>query len=149
MGKGGHVNRNNTEGLDIMEDYEDTCHLFYREGWYLFCTKMEGHHYAMARVFSESVNGQWVQVGNLAMQFTKESIVVSCNLPIDGERWFKNKLITGEDVNQFLNPERRDPNWDKGIPRDWIIDGWIEAFLMIKIFITCKGRYSVVFLFHL
>jgi hypothetical protein len=83
------------------------------------------------------------------MQFTEESIVVACNLPTDGERWFKNKLITGGDVNQFLKPEHRDPNWAKGIPRDWIADEWMESLLMLKRFITCEGCYSIVFLFHL
>jgi len=84
------------------------------------------------------------------MQVTKESIVVACNLPTDGEMWFKNKLITGGDINrQFLNPEHRDPNWAKGIPRYWIDDEWMESLLMHKRFITCEGRYSIVFLFHL
>jgi len=83
------------------------------------------------------------------MQFTKESIAAACNLPTDGKRWFKNKLITGGDVNQFLNPEHRDPNWEKGIPKDWIVVEWMEAFLMLKRFITCEKHYSIVFLFHL
>jgi hypothetical protein len=58
-------------------------------------------------------------------------------------------LITGGYVNQFLKPEHRDPNWDKGIPRDWIVDEWMEALLMLKRFITYEGRYFVLFLFHL
>jgi hypothetical protein len=33
------------------------------------------------------------------MQVTEESIVVACNLPTDGERWFKNNFIIGGDVN--------------------------------------------------
>jgi hypothetical protein len=83
------------------------------------------------------------------MQFTEESIVAACNLPIDGERLFKNKLITGGDVNQFLKPEHRDPNWAKGILMDSIVDEWMESLFMLKRFITCEGRYSIVFLFHL
>jgi hypothetical protein len=89
------------------------------------------------------------RIANLVMQVTKESIAAACNLPHDGEKWFKNKLITGGDVNQFLKPEHKDPNWAKGIPRDWIVDEWMEALLMLKRFITCEGRYSTVFLFHL
>jgi hypothetical protein len=48
-----------------------------------------------------------------------------------------------------LKPEHRDPNWAKGIPRDWIADELMEALLMLKRSITCEGRYSMVFLFHL
>jgi hypothetical protein len=97
--------------------------------------------------FAESFNGQWAQVANLVMQVTEDSIEVACNLPTDGERWFKNKLITGGDVNQFLKPEHRDPNWAKVIPRDWIVDEWMEALLMLKRFITCEGHILLYFYF--
>jgi hypothetical protein len=58
-------------------------------------------------------------------------------------------LITGGDVNQFLNLEHRDPNWANEILGDWIIDEWMEGLLILKRFITCEGRYYIVFLFHL
>jgi hypothetical protein len=58
-------------------------------------------------------------------------------------------LITCGDVNQFLKLEHKDPNWAKGIPRDWIFDEWKGSFLILKRFITCEGHYSIVFLFHL
>jgi hypothetical protein len=77
-----------------MEAYEDTRYIFYREGWYLFCTQLDGHHYATTRAFVGSFNGQWVQIENLVMQVTKDCIATTCNLPIDGEKWFKNNLIT-------------------------------------------------------
>jgi hypothetical protein len=83
------------------------------------------------------------------MQVTEESIATACNLPIDDEMWFKNKLITGGDVNQFLKPEHRDLNWAKGIPRDWIVDEWMDSLLMLKRYIACEGCYSTMFLFHL
>ena len=83
------------------------------------------------------------------MQVTEESIEITCNLPCDGEKWFKNKLIISKDVNQFLKLEHKDPNWAKGIPKDWIVDEWMESLLMLKRFITCEGCYSTIFLFHL
>jgi hypothetical protein len=93
MGKGGHVNRKEPEGIEIMEAYEDNINMFDQVGWYLYCTKLDGYHFFAA-----------------------------CNLSVDGKKWFKNNLITGGDVNQLLKPEHRDPNWAKGIPRDWIVD---------------------------
>jgi hypothetical protein len=90
----GHVNRKEPEGPEIMEAYEDSCHIFDRASWYLFYTKLDGHHYATARAFTDIFNGQWVQIANLVMQVTEDSIVASCNLLTDGERWFKTKLIT-------------------------------------------------------
>jgi hypothetical protein len=97
--KGGHVNMKEPEGLEVMKAYGDTQIIFNWAGWYIFCTKLDGHHYDIARAFVESFNGKWAQVGKLAMQVTKESIAATCNLPTDGERWFNNKLITGGEVN--------------------------------------------------
>ena len=48
------------------------------------------------------------------------------------EKSGSNKLITGGDVNQFLKPEHIYSNWAKGIPRDWIVDEWMEALLILK-----------------
>ena len=59
MGKGGHVNRKEPEGPEIMEAYEDSCHIFDQAGWSMFCMNLDGHHYATSRDFSESFNGQW------------------------------------------------------------------------------------------
>jgi hypothetical protein len=82
------------------------------------------------------------------MKVTQDSIASTYNLLVDGEKWFKKKLITGGDVNQFLKPEHEDPNWAKGIPGDYIFDEWMEYLLMLKHFITCEGRYYTIFLFH-
>jgi hypothetical protein len=62
MGKGGHVNRKELEGPEIMEAYEDNFHIFDRAGWYLFRTKLDGHHYTIARELSESFNGQGLEL---------------------------------------------------------------------------------------
>jgi len=71
------VIRKEPKGPEVMEAYEDTQIIFDRAGWYPLCTKMNGHHYAIARAFAESFNGKWAQVGKLAMQFTEESITAT------------------------------------------------------------------------
>jgi len=76
----------------------------------MFCTKLDGHHYSVAHAFVEGFDGQRVRIANLIMQVTEDSIASACNHPIDGEKWFKNKLISGGDVNQFLKTEHKDPN---------------------------------------
>jgi hypothetical protein len=83
------------------------------------------------------------------MKVIEDTIASDCNLPVDGEKWFKKKLIVGGDANQFLKTEHRDHNWAKGIPMDWIVDEWMESLLILNHFITCEEQYSTVFLFHL
>jgi hypothetical protein len=77
MGKGGHVNQKEHEVSGIMEAYGDTQIIFDPARWYLFYTKLDGHHYATTWAFVESFNGQWARMGNMVMQFTEEYIVVA------------------------------------------------------------------------
>lgn len=137
------------QGPEIMEAYEKKKHIFDQADQYMFCAKLDGYHYDVAQAFAEGFDGQSVRIANLIMHVTEDSIALACNLPVDGEKWFKKKLITDGDVNQFLKPEHKDPNWAKGIPRDWIVDECVEALLILKCHITFEGSYSIVFLFHL
>jgi len=59
MEKGGHVNRKEPEGPKVMEAYKDTQIIFYQEGWYLYCTKLDGHDYAIDGEFADNFHGQW------------------------------------------------------------------------------------------
>jgi hypothetical protein len=132
MGKSGHINKKEPEGPKVMEAYKNNIHVFNQASWYMYCVKLDGYHYGVAQAFAKAFDGQRVQIANKIMQVTEESIATAYNLLVDGEKWFKNKLITGGDVNQFLKLEHKDPNWAKGIPRDWIVDEWMEALLMLK-----------------
>jgi hypothetical protein len=110
MGKSGHVNRKEPYGPKLMEAYKNVKHVFDQVGWYMYCDKLYGCHYDVAQAFDEGLDGYIVRITNLIMQVTEDSITTTFNLPCDGEKWFKNKLITGGDVNQFLKPEHIDPN---------------------------------------
>ena len=67
MGKGGHVNKKEPEGPDIMVSYEETKHIFDQDGWYMFFTKLYGHNYGVSHAFVEGFDGQRVRIGNLIM----------------------------------------------------------------------------------
>lgn len=43
-----------------------------------------------------------MQLGDLVFQVTEDSIATVAELPRDGELWFKNRITTGVDYNQFL-----------------------------------------------
>jgi hypothetical protein len=66
-----------------------------------------------------------------------------------GERWWKKEEMPMEFVNQFLLPERQDPNWSQGIPQSWMKKEWQTALMVIHRYITCEGRFSLVHLYHI
>lgn len=83
------------------------------------------------------------------MQVSEQSIAEAFNLPQEGEKWFKGKLIIGGDLNTFIRDEYRDPNWAKGILGNYLKNEWEETIKLVKIFLTCERRYIVVFLYYL
>jgi hypothetical protein len=69
--------------------------------------------------------------------------------PVGGERWWKKENVVMEFVNQFLIPEKQNPNWKKGIPHSWVKKEWHTTLLIIHRYITCEGRFSLVYLYHI
>jgi hypothetical protein len=130
MGKSGHVRRLEPKGPEIMEEDVDLWAMFEQVGWYPYLTILEGTHYEVSIYFSKIFNGQRANVGGLEMEVTEGFIVEACHIPTDEEKWFKNKRITGGDVNPFMEPKLKDPNWSKGIPKDWLVGDWLDTLKM-------------------
>jgi hypothetical protein len=40
-------------------------------------------------------------------------------------------------------------NWKKGIPRSWLVHPWDELAYLIQKFITCEGRFNIIYLYHI
>jgi hypothetical protein len=40
-------------------------------------------------------------------------------------------------------------NWTSGVPRIWLKDPWKDLAFLIQKFITCEGRFSLIFLYHI
>ena len=54
-----------------------------------------------------------------------------------------------EFVNQFLLPDKKNPDWRRGIPHSWIRPEWHMALIVIHRYITCEGRFSLVYIYHI
>ena len=84
------------------------------------CTRLGISHLGVARKFSHSFNGQEETIYGLKLRELAESIDEYFNLPREGEKWFKGKVITGGDLNSFLKDGHKDPNCAKGIPSSYL-----------------------------
>jgi hypothetical protein len=100
-------------------------------------------------VFAHNFDGFEAIVGKLLMLVTEHSMSKSCRLPVGRERWWKKENVVMDFVNQFLIPEKQNPNWKKGIPHSWVKKEWHTALLIIHKYITCEGRFSLVYLYHI
>jgi len=84
---------------------------FTNAGWMFFCHGLKGFGYEVARAFAEGFDGQVVNIAELSLSISEESIAEAVGLPIDGEIWFKNRTLIGIDIDFFLKDEPRDENW--------------------------------------
>jgi hypothetical protein len=118
-------------------------------GWFEFFTTFQGHDEQVSMIFAQNFDGFEVVIGKLLMMVTEHSIARACKLPIGGERWWKKEHVVMEFVNQFLLPEKHNPNWKKGVPHSWIRKEWHIALIIIHRYITCEGRFSLVYIYHI
>ena len=56
------------------------------------------------------------------MELFEKTVAKATNLPTNGEWWSKNMTATKEQCNKLLNPKHQNPNWNSGVPRNFIKD---------------------------
>ena len=49
----------------------------------------------------------------------------------------------------YINKSRKTHNWVHGVARSWIKSPWDELAYLIQKYVTCEGRFSLVFLYHI
>lgn len=145
---GGKINRIEPQGADLVDANSRVRSLFMHSGWYPLCTRLGSSNSGVAQEFANYFNGQEATVYGLTLHVSEDSIVEAFNLPKEGERWFKGKFIARGDLNNFLKDAHIYPNWEKGISSN-LKNDWAEAIKLIKIYLTCERRYTVVFLYHM
>jgi hypothetical protein len=65
------------------------------------------------------------------MLLTEKTIAKAFRLVVGGEIWWKKEHVVTEFVNQFLLPDRKNPNWNRGVPCSWIRPEWNTALIII------------------
>lgn len=90
MGKSGHVRRIEPDGPEL-------CELFIKDGWQTYTCIIDGSNYAVSRAFAEGFDGETIKIPHLSFLVTEVTIAEATRLPIDGERWFKNRTLIGMD----------------------------------------------------
>ena len=100
-------------------------------------------------IFAHNFHGFEVVIGKLLMMVIEHSIARACKFPVGGERWWKKENVVMEFVNQLLIPKKQNPNGKKGIPHSWVKKEWHTTSMIIHMYITCEGRFSLVYIYHI
>jgi hypothetical protein len=100
-------------------------------------------------VFAQKFNGFDVEIIKLLMLVIEQSIIEACRSVVGGEQWWKKEHVVTEFVNQFFLPDKKNPDWKKGVPHSWIRQEWHTALISIHRYITCKGIFSLIYIYHI
>jgi hypothetical protein len=117
-------------------------------GWLVFIQRFEGFNISVAQQFSLTFDGCRAKVGDIQLELNEEFISSATGLSATGQRWFKNSKVD-EVLWPLLFISRKVVSCDKGMPISTLKPRWHDLLVIVKQFVTCEGRYGLVFLYHL
>jgi len=79
----------------------------------------------------------------------EDSITEATGFPIEGEKWFKKRMMQNVDLNFFLKGEHHNPNWSMRIPQKMLKLEWSNILNIVQLFFTCEGWYSKIYFYHM
>jgi hypothetical protein len=117
-------------------------------GWLVFIQRFEGFNLSVAQQFALTFDGCRAKVGDIQLELNEEFISSATGLAATGQRWFKNSKV--DEVSwPLLFISRKVVSCDKGMPISTLKPRWHDLLVIVKQFVTCEGRYGLVFLYHL
>jgi hypothetical protein len=144
------VSRYEPSKFEITEIHKDCLQILEQKQWLNFLGKFEGFCEAVALDFAYSFDGQKATIGNFTLRVNEDSLALVIGLPQTGEKYFKTKHFKDKSWVPFISRSRvSSVNWKKGIPRSWLVHPWDELAYLIQKFITCEGRFSIIYLYHI
>ena len=63
-------------------------------------------------------------VAELTVRVSEDILSCVFDLPLDGERWFKDNKVDEQSLVQFLKEDSPKPNWSTGISAKLLQEKW-------------------------
>jgi hypothetical protein len=142
---GGPVVRKEPATTALLEHYPAAYQIFEQAGWLQYFRRLQGYNESQTLQFARNLQDNHSIVAGVRISVTEEDIAAVSGLPMDGTRQFSRKHVIG-DVQQsfFLAGERRVPK-GRGVQLSSLPPPWPEVARFIKHYLTCEGRYQVVY----
>ena len=148
MKKSGKTNRYDPTDTSWENNFPERAALFKREGWFNFFEKITGFNLEVSQHFAQNFIKDTVTFDTLKFKLTEELIAEATDVSREGELWFEN-IPFSFDPKDFLLPEIEALEWGKGVHSDKFKPEWKEAIGIVQSYVTCEGRFVVVFKYHI
>ena len=147
MGKSGKINRFDPIDTSWAMKFPECLELFRAAGWFGFLEMITGFNAEVSHYFAQNLINGVVMFNTLKFELTEGLVAEATAVPMDGESWFK-KTSFNFNPNDFLLPGNETLDWSKGVHLSIFKPEWIELIGIIRIYITCDGKFVSVFKYH-
>ena len=114
----------------------------------MFIQIFEGFNLSVAQQFTLTFDRFRAKVRDIHLELNEEFLSSATGLLAKGHRWFKNSKV--DEVSWPLPfTSRNIISCDRGMPVNTLKPRWHNLLAIFKQFVTCEGRYGLVFLYHL
>jgi hypothetical protein len=142
---GGTAIRNEPATTALLERYPAVHQIFERAGWLNYFHRLQWYNEQQVLQFVLNLQEDHSLVNGVRISVTEADIAEVSSLPTDGARIFSRKhIIRGAQQNFFL-PEERIIFKGRGVQLSSLPPPWPEVARFIKRYLTCEGRYQVVY----
>jgi hypothetical protein len=142
---GGSAIRNEPATTALLEQYPVAYQIFEQAGWLNYFRRLQWYNEQQVLQFSLNLQEDHSVVNGVRISVTEEDIAAVSGLPTDGARIFSRKhIIRGAQQNFFL-PEEQIIFKGRGIQLSSLPPPWPGVAKFIKHYLTCEGRYQVVY----
>jgi len=88
-------------------------------------------------------------VVSLQFKVTECSISQTTELPPTWQKFFKKGEVEKGAWHKFLIEDDCAVDWKVGVHRSAVIKKWQQLFYILQKILTCEGRYSLIYLYHI
>jgi hypothetical protein len=142
---GGSAIRNEPATTTLLERYPAAYQIFEQAGWLNYFRRLQWYNEQQVLQFALNLQEDHSVVNGVRISVTEEDIAEVSGLPTDGARIFSRKhIIRGAQQNFFL-PEERIIFKGRGVQLSSLPPPWPGVATFIKRYLTCEGRYQVVY----
>jgi hypothetical protein len=142
---GGPVVRKEPATTALLEHYPAAYQIFEQAGWLHYFRRLQGYNEPQVLQFARNLQENHSVVAGVRIAVTEQDISAVSGLPMDGTRQFSRKHIIGDVQQSFFLAGERIVLKGRGVQLSSLPPPWPEVARFIKHYLTCEGRYQVVY----
>jgi hypothetical protein len=142
---GGVFIRKEPTTTTLLKHYPVAYQIFEQVGWLNYFRRLQGYNEQHVLQFARNLQENHSVVAGIRISVTEDDIAAVSGLPSDGTHIFSRKHIIRDVQQSFFLPEERIVLKGRGIQLSSLPPPWTEVTKFIKHYLTCEGRYQVVY----